>query len=676
MRAHWTHSLGLATLVALTLGGCRSTINAEDAPSRSADSQIHKIASTYFQNPMLSHVSISPDGRNIVAILAREGSEVLITKPTYGKEIRSIAKLERTRHKSSMRVRTLGWAGNTHLVASVEMPHFTARRVRARQTRLMVVPLQGGNPKYIGEKWRYQEYMGFQDNVISWLHDDPDHILLALWMPDQNGASARKVDIRTGALSLVARPRTGTTHWAADHEGNVRAGWGEARGVSNNFLVSRTEPRSSFIEIARWDPSEEEGLHFAGYSEDSETIYVYKRTEAGRLGLYTYDLESRKLGSLVWAHPEYDISMIVQSKQDDRLLAIGYVSDRPEIHVIDDEYVRIHDTLAAALPDRTNRIVSTDHAERLAIVESSSDMDPPTYYLLEIQKRKLTKLFDAYPKAEKEFRFSAMEPIEYAARDGLPIHGYLALPGTGQRPYPTIVIPHGGPWARDVWGWDPLVQFLTRRGFAVLQPNFRGSQGYGYDFEERGIGRWGLEMQDDISDGVDWLVAEGIADPRRVGIYGSSYGGFAALYALVKEPDRFKAGASFAGVTDVLTMLGDDKSYWGLLDDMQRLVGHRWKDRRHLKSISPALNADKSRAPVLIAHGTEDWRVHVKQAHAMIDALEDAGVEVESHLYDGEIHGFLDERNRIDFYAKLAAFFERHLMEAQPAPSKAAAESP
>ena len=446
----------------------------------------------------------------------------------------------------------------------------------------------------------------------------------------------------------------------------MRAGWGEKRTVSQNFLMARARSDERFEEVARWDPGEEIGIRFAGYSPTPETIYVYRRTEQGRLGLYEYDLDAMELGAHVWSHPEYDIAGITQSKRDDRLLAVHYLSDRPQIHAIDPEYGELTDAIAKALPGRINEILNTDRQEQLAIVRSSSDVDAPTYYVLDIPKRQLVKLFDAYPAAEKEFRVAEMQSIRYQARDGLEIPGYLTLPPRGEAPFPTIVVPHGGPWARDVWGWNPLAQFLARRGFAVLQPNFRGSDGYGHEFENRGTGRWGLEMQDDITDGVAWLVDEGIADPERLGIYGSSYGGFAALHALVKEPDLFKAGASFAGVTDILTLLGDDKRYWGLLDDMQRLVGNRWSDRERLRAISPAQNADKIRVPVLIGHGTEDWRVHVKQAEAMIDALQTAGVPVEAYLYDGEVHSFLDERNRIDFYARLADFFERNLATSEP----------
>jgi dipeptidyl aminopeptidase/acylaminoacyl peptidase len=561
MPALRSHRLAVAVILALALGiiGCRATINAADVGSSDASSPLHKLATTYFRNPMLSRVDISPNGENIAAVLARSGTEILIVKPTFGQDIRTLAKLERTRRKSSWAVRTLGWAGDTHLVASVEMPQFHAKRVRSRQSRLMVVPLEGGTSRYIGEKWRHQEYMGSQDNVVSWLHDEPDHILLSLWLPGQNGTGARKVNIRSGALSVEATPRYGTLGWAADHEGHVRAGWGERRSASEEFLIARTDPKGSFTEIARWDPADELGLAFAGFSPEPKTIYVYKRTEQGTTGVYTYDIEAQQLGDVVWTHPEYDVANILQSKRD-RLLGVVYASDRPELHPIDKPFERLLAAIDTALPGRTNTITSMDHAERHAIVRSSSDTDPPTYYLLDVKGRELTLIFDAYPEAEKQLRHAEMKPVVFEARDGLPIPGYLTLPTTGKAPYPTLVIPHGGPWTRDVWGWDPRVQFLARRGFAVLQPNFRGSEGYGHEFVERGIGRWGLEMQDDITDGVDWLVAEGIADPDRLGIYGSSYGGFAALHALMKEPDKFKAGASFAGVTDVLTLLDDDKN--------------------------------------------------------------------------------------------------------------------
>jgi len=204
------------------------------------------------------------------------------------------------------------------------------------------------------------------------------------------------------------------------------------------------------------------------------------------------------------------------------------------------------------------------------------------------------------------------------------------------------------------------VQFLASRGFAVFQPNFRGSAGYGRRYTRLGYKQWGLAMQDDVTDAARWLVDRGTADPDRIGIYGASYGGYAALMALVRAPELFAAGASLAGVTDLITLLDDDEWY-GLNDWNTPMVGGRFSDRAQLRETSPAQNAERIRAPVLIAHGTEDPVVHVKHAELMADALRDRNKEVEEYLYEGEVHGFHDERNRIDFHDKLADFFTRHL---------------
>jgi dipeptidyl aminopeptidase/acylaminoacyl peptidase len=254
-----------------------------------------------------------------------------------------------------------------------------------------------------------------------------------------------------------------------------------------------------------------------------------------------------------------------------------------------------------------------------------------------------------------------MQPVAFQARDGLEIPGYLTRPtGAAPAPLPTILYLHGGPSTRDVWGWDPTVQFLASRGFAVFQPNFRGSTGYGRRHAELGHEQWGLAMQDDIEDAAHWLIARGITDPRRIGIYGADYGGYAALMALVKTPELFAAGASLAGVTDLIAMLNDE-AWCRSGPRSEQTVGSWWSDRTRLRETSPAQRADRILAPVLIAHGTADDAVHVRHAERMAEALEAGGGQVETLLYPGEVQGFVDEGKRIDFYERLAEFFARHL---------------
>lgn len=624
-------------------------------------------AAAFFRAPVLSHLTLSPRGNHIAGIATQDGVELLVVRPTGGGEVRTLAKLD----EPGMQIRTVGWPSEERLLVSLEMPSALAKGVRARQTRLLSVPLDGSDPRYLGRNWKHVEFSQVQDDIIDWLPDDPEHVLLSWWQPGDNGASVRQVDVESGTYRVVASSMPFVTGWAVDHRHQVRAGWGYRRAGTRYFLYARVGPDDDFEKVIEFDPFEEAGFFFAGFSEDPARIYVFSDDETGREAVYSYDLRAKQLGPMVFGHPEVDVEALYTSPVDGRLLAIGYVTDRPQLHFLDEEARRDQAWIDRALPGTTNWIVSSDLAERLAIVQASADTVPPKYYLYDRASGDIGLLVEAYPELRPE-QLAPMRYVSFRARDGLEIHGYLTLPkGAEPSNLPTIVYPHGGPSARDVWGFDPTVQFLASRGFAVFQPNFRGSTGYGSRHTELGYQEWGGAMQDDVTDGTRWLIEQGIADPARIGIYGASYGGYTALMALVKTPELFRAGASLAGVTDLITLLNDDEWY-GLDDWNTPTLGSKWSDRKKLKQTSPAQSADRIRAPVLIAHGTQDPIVHVKQAEAMKDALEDAGAEVETYLYRDEVHGFIDERNQIDFHQRLAAFFERALA-ADPA---VAAEPP
>jgi dipeptidyl aminopeptidase/acylaminoacyl peptidase len=484
---------------------------------------------------------------------------------------------------------------------------------------------------------------------------------LIRWQPDRKGASVRRVDLKRGRLIPVVRSIPAVTRWAADHRGQVRAGWGSRRSGTGYFLYARVDPKQGFEKVIDFDPFAEAGFHFAGFSEDPSKLYVISNDETGRDAVYRYDLAARKLGPLVFGHPEVDVGSLVSSRRDGRLLAIGYVTDRPRLHFVDEQARAEQAVLDRRFPGTTNRIISRDRDEISAIVEVSGDTVPPSYYHYRRGSRQIDLLVDAYPELASR-TLATMEPVSFRARDGLEIPGYLTLPtGRAPTPLPTILYLHGGPSIRDVWGYDPTVQFLASRGFAVFQPNFRGSTGYGRRHAELGHKQWGLAMQDDVEDAARWLIEGGIADPDRIGIYGVGYGGYAALMALVKTPESFAAGASLAGVTDLIAMLNDEA--WYRSDRRsEQTVGGWWSDWTRLRETSPAKHADRIRAPVLIAHGSADDVVHVRHAGKMAEALDAQGREVETLLYPGEVQGFVHEGNRIDFHERLAEFFARHLL--------------
>ena len=256
-----------------------------------------------------------------------------------------------------------------------------------------------------------------------------------------------------------------------------------------------------------------------------------------------------------------------------------------------------------------------------------------------------------------------MKPISYKSRDGLTIHGYLTLP-KGRKPenLPVIINPHGGPWVRDYWGFNPEIQYLANKGYAVLQMNYRGSTGYGKKFWEISFKQWGKTMQDDITDGVNWLIDEGIANPQKVAIYGGSYGGYATLAGLTFTPDLYACGVDYVGVSSLFTFMETFPPYWELYREMMyEMVGHPEKDKELLASASPLLHVDNIKVPLFIAQGANDPRVKKSESDQIVKALTDKGVDVPYMVKDDEGHGFYNEENRYDFYREMGAFLDKYL---------------
>ncbi|MCP5040416.1 MAG: S9 family peptidase [bacterium] len=471
----------------------------------------------------------------------------------------------------------------------------------------------------------------------------------------------KRMNVSTGRLrSAVARKR-GIKLWFADHDGEVRVGIGYP-GTSKT-IYARGDEDDSFEELTSFDVYEEDGFSFAGYSFDPDTLYVYSDHE-GRDALFEYSISNKKFGDLVYAHPEYDVAGLYFDLRRRKLVGVGVIAESPQVEILDEEAKAEFATIDRALPDTANRVYSASTDRQRMIIERSSDTHPPEYFLFtqDTKPKRLDFFLALYPDLT-DAKLASMRPIRYRARDGLEIPGYLTLPvGRAPEKLPVIVYLHGGPSSRFYEAFDPVVQLFASRGFAVFQPNFRGSTGYGEAFEIAGFRQWGLSMQDDVTDGVKWLVELGIADPDRVGVYGASYGGYASLMGLIKTPQLFRAGASYAGVTDLPLLLANSEFYL-FADHNRPRVGGGWGDKARLEQNSPLHRADEIRVPVLLGHGTDDPTVHVKHSARMARALERAGKSVEYMEFEDEAHGFLLESNRLAFYGRLASFFEEHLAQ-------------
>jgi prolyl oligopeptidase PreP (S9A serine peptidase family) len=378
-------------------------------------------------------------------------------------------------------------------------------------------------------------------------------------------------------------------------------------------------------------------------------------------GLYRIDLASQEIQEL-YSHAEVDIDGLVTDFLDQKAVGVRVYTDRPEVHWLEpeDPAANLLAKLEKAFPGHAVRITSTTSDGRLATVFVYSDVNPGDYYLFDTQAGAAT-----YLKATRDWvdpdDVRPKESIRFEARDGLPLHGYLTRPHAGAGPYPLVILPHGGPHGvRDRWEFDWEVQLLANRGYAVLQVNFRGSGGYGRRFQASGFGEWGARMQDDLTDATRWAIEEGIASEGRICIFGSSYGGYAALMGAVREPGLYRCVVGHAGVYDLELMhsTGDirytrlGQSYLG------DVLGN---DKSLMRARSPAHNAERIEVPVLLVHGTDDGRADYRHAQQMRRALERNDKPYEWIALRGEGHGITDEASRAEVYTSILAFLDRYL---------------
>jgi len=301
----------------------------------------------------------------------------------------------------------------------------------------------------------------------------------------------------------------------------------------------------------------------------------------------------------------------------------------------------------------------------MLIISATSDRDPGTYYLLDVSKMELRELLRINSRVDPS-KMSQMKAITYKARDGMEIHAFLTLPaGKIPKMLPLVVVPHGGPYGpRDSWGWDPEAQFLASRGIAVLQPNFRGSGGYGEAYEEAGYKQWGLAMQDDLTDGALWLINQGIVNPKKVGIYGGSYGGYAAMMGIIKEPQLFKCAVNYVGVTSISILFEGFEDYpESAKRSLERRFGHPVKDAKYMSENSPISLVDAIQAPVLMAYGFFDPRVKLEHGEVLYKEMKSKGKDVEYIVSKNEGHGFGRVENRMGFYTAMDRFFKKNLLK-------------
>lgn len=485
-----------------------------------------------------------------------------------------------------------------------------------------------------------------------------------------------KVSTLTGEYETVVKNPGDVVGWVADRQGVVRLG--VTRSGLRFGAIFRENEQAPWRRLPLFD--EKLGrISPLGFDHDGRRLMVASTSDRKRRVVHFYDPVEGRLGELIAGHDKYDIipengapsidgvslAAPIGSELIGTVVGVRYVTEGPRVQWFDPALAALQDTVDRALPKTVNLITSRSQDEKKLLILAFSDRDPGRYYLLDLRPEHptLTPLGARLPDFPVG-QMAPMFPIKYAARDGEEINGYLTLPlGERKQGLPLVVLPHGGPNVRDVWGYNPLVQFLANRGYAVLQMNYRGSPGYGTAFYDKGKREIGRGMQTDIEDGTRWAVAQGIADPARIAIVGASYGGYSALYALGHNPELYRCGISIAGVTDWAEITKEQRGeeYKFAFLHFKEWIGDPKMDAEFLASISPVNFAEKIKAPVLIVQGKDDRTVPPKQARKMEAALEKAGNRPQTLYLPEEGHGFKKGKNRAKLFREIEIFLAKHL---------------
>jgi dipeptidyl aminopeptidase/acylaminoacyl peptidase len=487
----------------------------------------------------------------------------------------------------------------------------------------------------------------------------PEELLVELNRRDPHLHDVHRMNLATGDLELVAENPGNVAGWLADLGMRVIGALSAYPDGGFGLLVRETE-REDWRELLRWSPEDSLTSGPVRFSEDGARIFLKDSRGANAARLVELDILTEEVEILA-EDPEYDVSDVLIHPDTREVQAAAFTRARTEWIVLDDTVREDFATIARLHPGDF-AVVSRDRADETWLVAFTADDGPVSYYSYDRGEKSGAHLFDDRPELA-EYTLAAMEPVSFETRDGLEIHGYLSVPpGSRRESLPMLLNVHGGPWARDLWGYNPEAQWLANRGYACLQVNYRGSTGYGKRFLNAGNREWGAKMHDDLVDAVRWAVEDGVADPERVAIYGGSYGGYAALVGATFTPDLFRCAVDIVGPSNLITLIESIPPYWKpLVAVFHERVGNPETEEAFLESRSPLFGVERIKIPMLIAQGANDPRVKQAESEQIVAAMEGKGIDYEYLLFPDEGHGFAKPENRLRFYAVAERFLARHL---------------
>ncbi len=627
--------------------------------------------------PAFEDVVISPDGQTLAFIQNFSDGKAVVFKPISAGGSLSGAKI------GAVKARYMRWVSNDHVLLQVSKSE-TINTVSGLKTyelwRWVSIRKDGKKPSYLFSGDNGFGIMLSAGSLLSTLPDNPDHVLMAHYLPaktslQKTGAftlntnasdgeySLFQVNLNNGRERRIAKGESDTWDWLTDRYGNpkIRIDYDSDAEEKRFYRVNESGKRFELVSTM----PEKRGvntLSARALTDDPDVILVTSYAGNDKLGIHEFNIHDLTYGRTIYRNDKYDLDRVIWNDDYSRIDGAAYIADMPVAEYFDPALQTMQRQLADAIPNSAVKIVSLSSDNSRAIVRIMYTDFPDEHYFFDRSSNQLANIATTYPALSKA-AVAHKEKYDYTTTDGLKINGYLTAPiNTQRRNMPLIVLPHGGPEGRDDQRFDWWAFFYAARGYAVYQPNFRGSDGYGLKFRESGFGEWGRKMQDDITDGVKKLISDGIVDPSRICIVGASYGGYAALAGATLTPELYACAISVNGVSDLPEMLGVEAAgsdwsggYWEIR------IGSRFKDTDELDAVSPAMIASAAMAPIMLIHGKDDTVVPFGQSVRMKRALEAAGKPFEFVELDGEDHWLSGAKTRTEMLRRSIEFIDEHI---------------
>lgn len=621
----------------------------------------------FSQLPDVSNLVLSPSGNKLASTVRVNVGDVQGVAVQVMDLASKKSKIMLFSDNSKFFFQSIEWKDDTTLMAYVFSPAerdawmgTRSARFKTRDYDLMLinteteVVTQPVSSKFLE---RYKITPSVRSWVVDSLYEDPDHILMAFPGVDAGffqDSVVYKINLKTRKATTYHQSKTNVNNWMTDQQHRVRIGSHYKEGKVT--ILVKDADNDKWRELWDYKIFSDQQVNVLGFGVDPNQLYIrayYNKRQA----IFRVNLKDPELKrELVIDDPKYDIKgSLIYSPVTKEVVGVTSKEDGGT-HFFEKDLQNLQAKIDKAIPGQRNYIYSISNDLKKYLVFSTSSTDSGTYYLGQTNPVKLDALAYRYKKLTPEL-MSNTQRLEYTARDGLKIEAYLTLPKNGaQKNLPTLMFPHGGPMARDNESFDYWTQFFVNKGYAVLQMNFRGSDGLGIELRNAGLKNWGKEMQDDVEDGARKLIADGIADPKSIGIVGASYGGYAALMGVVKTPDFYRCSISVNGVANVFDLVKDNRAFWLGYNVIDEQIGN---DNATLKAISPVNFADKIKAPILLVHGTDDRQVEIKHSYQMRDALLKANKDVTFVELPSEDHYLMNEKNRMDTFRAMDAFLDK-----------------